>query len=133
MELHLEELNTPEGQRTVTLVVEGELGAQEFTELADVLFRLASQAVTNVVLDFTDLSHLDYRMVKPLLARTELFRAAGGDIKLAGLSPYLHAILRSVGAHQRFALYAAPEDALSAFALSRPERSAEMLRALSVA
>ena len=58
---------------------------QSATELSGSLHR----GMRQVVLDFTDVSHLDYRGVKPLLARAEAFRRAGGDVKLSGLSPYL--------------------------------------------
>jgi anti-anti-sigma regulatory factor len=64
-------------------------------------------------------AHLDYRGVRPLMARAEVFRRAGGDIKLSGLSPYLAAIFRAAGAHDRFEAYPHMNDARAAFALMR--------------
>lgn len=104
-----------EGPAIYTLLLEGELGLRELAEVGEELFRLMHQARRNVVIDFAEVSHIDYRGVKPLLARTELFRRAGGDIKLSGLSPYLKAILRAAGAHSLFELYPSFHDAKAAF------------------
>jgi anti-sigma B factor antagonist len=71
------------------------------------------------VVDFREVAHLDYRGVRPLMARAEGFRRAGGDIKLSGLSPYLAAIFRAAGAHDRFEVYPHMNDARGAFALMR--------------
>ena len=53
--------------------------------------------------------------VEQAVARAELFRKAGGDIKLSGLSPYLHAIFRSAGGAGAFDFYAERQHAVSAF------------------
>jgi len=53
--------------------------------------------------------------VRPLMARAERFREAGGDIKLCGLSPYLSAILRAAGAWLSFECYQTAAEAQAAF------------------
>ncbi len=106
----------PEKSSTMTVSVEGDIGRDEMAEIGDMLFRLAHRGVTQIVLDLTDVSHFDYRGVRPLLARAELFRRAGGDIKLSGLSPYVHAIFRSAGANDAFDYFASSELAIDAFA-----------------
>lgn len=108
------ELRT-EDSHVFTLMLEGELGLRELTQVGEELHRLMLQARRQVVIDFAEVGHLDYRGVKPLVARTELFRRAGGDIKLSGLSPYLRAIFRAAGAHDTFELYRSFHDAKSAF------------------
>jgi anti-sigma B factor antagonist len=102
-------------EKVVTMFLDGEIAERELVELNEMLFRLANKGTRNVVIDFAEVSHLDYRGVKPLLARAELFRNAGGDIKLSGLSAYLAAILRSVGAHESFDVFAGPREARDAF------------------
>lgn len=105
--------------RVETLMLEGELLEKDLVQVCDDLAGRMQRGLRNAVLDFSDVSHLDYRGVKPLLARAEAFRKAGGDIKLSGLSPYLAAILRAAGAHDRFELYPHMNDARAAFALAR--------------
>ncbi|MBI3185521.1 MAG: STAS domain-containing protein [Myxococcales bacterium] len=102
-------------ERVATIAIEGEVGARELSEVFEMLFRTVNRGVTRVVLDLGGVAHFHYRGVRPLLARAEVMRRAGGDIKLAGLSPYLHAIFRSAGAHQAFEYYAATEEARAAF------------------
>jgi anti-sigma B factor antagonist len=106
-------------ERVETLMLEGELAAKELAEVDEELSRRLKRGVRQVVVDFSEVSHLDYRGVRPLLARGEAFRRAGGDIKLSGLSPYLSAIFRAAGAHDRFEMYPHMNDARAAFALMR--------------
>ena len=61
-----------------------------------------------------DVSHIDYRGV-PLAGRAGGgVPARGGDVKLAGVSPYLLAILRAAGAHDAFEIYPDAGDAREA-------------------
>ncbi|MCI0572182.1 MAG: STAS domain-containing protein [Myxococcaceae bacterium] len=101
----------------LTLLLEGELGVKELAEVGDELFRLLQRGVTQVVLDFTEVPHLDYRGVRPLLPRVEALRRAGGDVKLSGLSSYLAAVLRASGAHGVFEVYPHCNDARAAFSV----------------
>jgi anti-sigma B factor antagonist len=102
-------------EQPTTMVLEGEIGKDELPQLADMLFRLAHRGVTRIVIDFDGVTHFDFRGVKPLLQRADLFRQAGGDIKLSGLSPYLHAIFRSAGGSGAFDFFAAKTEAVTAF------------------
>jgi anti-anti-sigma factor len=102
-----------------TLMLEGELGEKELSQVCEELGRRLQRGVRQVVLDFAEVAHLDYRGVRPLMARSEGFRRAGGGIKLSGLSPYLAAIFRAAGAHDRFEMYPHMNDARAAFALMR--------------
>ena len=105
--------------RVETLMLEGELSEQDLLQLCEDLTRKMQRGVRQVVLDFADVGHLNYRGVKPLMARAEAFRRTGGDLKLSGLSPYLAAIFRAAGAHERFEMYPHMNDARAAFALMR--------------
>jgi anti-sigma B factor antagonist len=107
------------GVRVETLMMEGELDVAALEQVCQELTRKLQLGVRQVVVDFSEVAHLDYRGVRPLMARAELFRRAGGDIKLSGLSPYLAAIFRAAGAHDRFEVYPHMNDARAAFALMR--------------
>lgn len=104
-----------EPPRVVTLALEGEIGERELAEVFELLFRTAARGSCKVVMDLAGVQHFDYRGVKPLLARAQLFRRAGGDIKLCGLSAYLHTIFRSAGAHDAFEYFPALPEARAAF------------------
>ncbi len=103
------------GRTVVTLALEGEICQRELGELIAELSRIGRVGAPRVVVDLTEVSHFDYRGVRPLIARAELFREAGGDLKLCGLSPYLHAIFRSAGAHAAFHYFAGLAEARAAF------------------
>lgn len=105
--------------RVETLLLEGELSVEELTQVCEELGRRMQRGLRQVVLDFSEVSHLDYRGVRPLMARTESIRRTGGDVKLSGLSPYLAAIFRAAGAHDAFECYPHMHDARAAFALAR--------------
>lgn len=99
----------------MTMVLEGELDRTNVQDITDMLARLMADGVVEVVIDFADVSHFDYRGVKPLVRRAEALRELGGDLKLSGLSPYLHAIFRSAGAHDGFDYFSQSADAVRSF------------------
>lgn len=99
----------------MTLALEGEISVREYDEIAEQLFRFSSRGMRRVVIDFSDVSHVDYRIVRPLILRASGLRHLGGDMKLCGMSPYIHAIFRSAGAHDAFDYYAEAVDAVAAF------------------
>src|SRR5919202_696785 len=90
---------TAGGDSTDIRLLGGVLGGKELEQLCEELSSGLQRGVRQVVVDFGDVAHLDYRGVKPLMARGEAFRRAGGDIKLSGLSAYVAAIFRAAGAH----------------------------------
>ncbi|MFY2560838.1 STAS domain-containing protein [Corallococcus terminator] len=105
--------------RVETLMLEGELSEQDLLKLCDELTQRMHRGLRQVVLDLSEVGHLNYRGVKPLMARAEAFRRTGGDLKLSGLSPYLAAIFRAAGAHDAFEIYPHMNDARAAFSLAR--------------
>ena len=102
-------------EKPTTMVLEGEIGRDDLPQIAEMLFRIAHRGVTRIVIDFDGVTHFDFRGVKPLVQRAELFRKAGGDIKLSGMSPYLHAIFRSAGGAGAFDFFAEKDEAIGAF------------------
>ncbi|MCE9667558.1 STAS domain-containing protein [Myxococcus stipitatus] len=106
-------------ERVETLMLEGELSEQDLLDVCDDLTRRMQRGLRQVVVDLSDVGHLNYKGVKPLMTRAEAFRRTGGDLKLSGLSPYLAAIFRAAGAHDAFEIYPHMNDARAAFALAR--------------
>ncbi len=104
-----------ETSRIMTMVLEGELDRADVQDITDMLARKTLEGVVDIVIDFEDVTHFDYRGVKPLVRRAETLRELGGDIKLSGMSPYLHAIFRSAGAHDSFDYFSQSEEAVRSF------------------
>ena len=101
--------------RELTLFLEGELETRALRGLGEQLARLMLRGVRHVVMDMSDVSHLDYRGLKPLMERAQQLRAAGGVLKLTGLSPYLATILRFADAHSVIECYREPSSVREAF------------------
>ena len=97
-----------------TLSCMGELDRDALRAIRDRMVRLLDQGCVWLVLDFTDVSHIDYRGVPWLVSQAEEYRHRGGDVKLAGVSRYLLAILRAAGAHDAFEIYSDAGDAREA-------------------
>ena len=105
----------PAQGRVLTMVLDGEIGLTEVGDVSDMLFRLSLDGVARLVLDLSGVTHFDFRGVKHLVRHAESLRLLGGDLKLAGLSPYLFAIFRSAGAHDAFDYFAEAQAARAAF------------------
>lgn len=101
--------------RVMTVVLEGELDRAEAEDVVAMLARMIEQGTHELVIDFSGVTHFDYRAVRPLVRRAEVLRELGGDLKLSGLSPYLHAIFRSAGAHDAFDYFAEADHAARSF------------------
>ena len=97
-----------------TLSCMGELHRDAIRAIRDRMVRLLDQGCVWLVLDLTDVSHVDYRGVPWLVSQAEEYRLRGGDVKLAGVSRYLLAILRAAGAHDAFEIYPDAGDAREA-------------------
>lgn len=104
-----------ETSRIMTMVLEGELDRADVQDITDMLARKTLEGVVDIVIDFEDVTHFDYRGVKALVRHAEALRELGGDIKLSGMSPYLHAIFRSAGAHDSFDYFSQSEEAVRSF------------------
>ena len=103
-------------ERVTTVVLEGELSLNDLRKVGEELFRLAMRGHKNVVLDLSQVNHLDYRGLRPLAARADMFRAAGGDVRISGLSGYLMHIFSAAGTHDAFQFFADTENARQSFA-----------------
>lgn len=105
----------PTRPTAMTMVIEGEIGAEELADIGEMLLKLSFDGVTDLVMDLRGVSHLDYRGIPALARRAEVFRELGGDVKLAGLSSYLFTIFQAAGANDAFDFFADVGDAQRSF------------------
>lgn len=98
------------------IAAEGELLEPQITELADETVRLSAAGRHNVVLDLSRVHHVDYRCIRQLAARARFLRAAGGDLKICGLSVYLASIFRAAGFYGELDIHDTVQSASAAFA-----------------
>ena len=94
---------------------EGELSASDLRAIAQYCFREAQEERRQLIIDFQAVDHLDYRGVGALVAARQLLLRSGGDLKIAGCSTYLKAIVRAAGAQDDLELHPTLEDAQVAF------------------
>jgi hypothetical protein len=72
---------------------EGSLTREELLRLAESLGQLPAGA-RSVLLDWLDVTHLDFRGLRPLVDRLSALALRGVVIRVQGLDPYLFSILR---------------------------------------
>ncbi|MFH1830272.1 MAG: STAS domain-containing protein [Pseudomonadota bacterium] len=99
--------------------VGGELSRNNVDVLDRVLLSLAQCDQRNIVLNFEDLRHLDYRLVQRIAERIIEFQCDGGDLRMAAASGYVRHIFEAMGLDEE--IYASVEDALLSFVGDVPD------------
>lgn len=94
--------------------VEGELKISNIRQFDLILNQTLQQRADRVVLDISQLSHIDYKLVPHLVDRVIEVQCQGGDIKVAGGNHYISDILKAFGFEEK--LYPSVEDAVISFA-----------------
>src|SRR3989338_2421146 len=92
--------------------VSGELGLSNVRQFDSLLNQALQSRSHRVVLDLSDLSHIDYKLVPHLVDRVIEIQCQGGEIKLASNNGYISNILKAMGFEEE--LYLSVEDALIA-------------------
>jgi anti-anti-sigma factor len=93
--------------------MDGELSRRNVHVFDGVLSSLASCDIHNVVLNMSELDHLDYSLVKRLADRIVEFQCDGGDIRMASASGYIRSIMQAMGLEEE--VYTSVEEALLSF------------------
>jgi anti-anti-sigma factor len=93
--------------------IDGELSTKNVHVLDGVLSSLSSCDQRNIVLNFSGLKHLDYKLVQKIAERIIEFQCDGGDLKMAAVNGYVRHILQAMGLDEE--LYSSVEDALLSF------------------
>ena len=85
--------------------LEGEIGRNEMKAVVEALGRLLARGIFEFVVDFSEVTHVDYRSLHSLVRFAQTLQQLGGELKVCGLSSYLYAIFCSTGAQEVFHYY----------------------------
>lgn len=97
----------------IVIEVHGNLDARNIDQFDGLLTSTLKNQTKKVVLDLSGLRHLHYRLVPHLMDRIVELQCAGGDLKLAAGSHYIHNILTAMGCEEDF--YPTVVDAVLSF------------------
>ena len=95
--------------------VAGDIDFREMIRIKNMIGGLIEKDRTKVVLNLRSVDHINYLSIGLLLERLKLLRNLNGDLKLAGMSPFLRDIFRVVGMDRFFEDYTSLEDAIERF------------------
>ena len=93
----------------------GDIDFREMIRIKEAIGSLIEKQRTKVVLNLKSVDHINYLSIGVLLERLKLLRNLNGDLKLAGMSPFLTDIFRVVGMDRFFEQYSSLEDAIESF------------------
>ncbi len=100
--------------------VSGELSRYNMRSLEKVFNSFLDRGQLSIVLNFSGLDHIDYRLVRRLADHIICFQCEGGDIKIASASSYIQQILRVMGMEED-QICSSVEDAVMGFFSQEPE------------
>lgn len=95
--------------------VAGDIDFREMIRIKDVIGALIDKDQTKVVLNLKAVDHINYLSIGVLVERLRLLRNLNGDLKLAGMSPFVRDIFKVVGMDQFFEEYTSLEEAIESF------------------
>src|SRR4030095_9340842 len=93
----------------------GDIYFREMIRIKDAIGSLIEKERIKVVLNLKSVDHINYLSIGVLLERLKLLRNLNGDLKLAGMSPFLRDIFKVVGMDRFFEDYTSLEDAIESF------------------
>ncbi|MFN8586420.1 MAG: STAS domain-containing protein [Candidatus Eisenbacteria bacterium] len=108
IELH----DRPSG-RFAVLAVRGWIDLSAERRLEQALDDLAGRGVTQLLVDCSQLRHIDYRMVPRLVAALQRFESRAGAYALCGLSRYLRDLFRLAGCDAHLRAWPSAADVLA--------------------
>ena len=96
--------------------VAGDIDLREMVRIKNVIGGLIEKERIKVILNLKSVDHINHLSVGLLLERLSVLRSLNGDLKLAGMNPYLRNAFRFVGMDSFFEDYPSLEDAIESFA-----------------
>ncbi len=93
----------------------GDIDFREMIRIKETIGSLIEKDRLKVVINLRAVDHINYLSIGVLLERLKLLRNLNGDLKLAGMSPFLRDIFRVVGMDRFFEDYNSLEDAIESF------------------
>ncbi len=102
-------------QDVSVLDIAGDIDFREMIRIKNLIGSLIDKERTKVVINLKSVDHINYMSIGVLVERLNILRNMNGDLKLAGMSPYLRDIFKVVGMDQFFEEYISLEDAIESF------------------
>lgn len=109
------ELHDQAGERVALLQLRGwldEIAVRRLEEALDV----SARGAIHLLLDCSQLRHIDYRLVPRLVAALQRFETHAGGFVLCGLSHYLRDLFRLAGCDQALRCWPSADDLLEGWA-----------------
>ncbi len=116
------ELHERDGGRIALVVLRGWIDRIAMRRLASALEDLAARGVHQLLLDCSQLRHIDYRRVPSLVEALSRFEARAGGIVVCGLSPYLRDLFRLADCEARLRCWPSAEELLHPPLACEPSR-----------
>ncbi len=115
----------PQG-RIAVLALRGWIDLSAERRIEETLTEIAARGVSQLVVDCSQLRHVDYRLVPRLVAALVRFEARAGATVLCGLSHYLRDLLRLAGCEPQLRCWPSVEELWTgpAMAAEQPDECA---------
>ena len=94
-----------EADGVAILRLEGEMSREDMKAAMEAFARLLGRGIFEFIVDFSEVSHVDYRGLQSLVPFAQSLKKLGGELKVCGLSPYIYAIFCSAGIQEAFQYY----------------------------
>jgi anti-sigma B factor antagonist len=101
---------------TITVLrLSGDISVTDMDALIGRMTELVLENKNKVILNFRQVKHVSLDAISALAERNQRFRGLGGEIKLAGLIPYVANLFKLVGAYSNFDVTTDEEEAAARF------------------
>jgi anti-anti-sigma factor len=107
------ELHDRTGSRVALLALRGWLDDVAVRRLEETLDGIAARGASQLLLDCSQLRHIDYRLVPALVVALERFESHAGGFVLCGLSHYLRDLFRLAGCDRALRCWPSAEELLA--------------------
>jgi anti-sigma B factor antagonist len=97
------------------LTVVGELDALVAPKLKEKLTKLEEEDYKNIIIDFSELEHINSLAMGILRGKWKTVKEVGGNIKLIKLNDHIKGIFEMIGLDEIFEIYETEEEAIESF------------------
>ena len=101
---------------TITVLrLSGDVSVSDMDVLLRQMTDLVLENRNKIVLNLRQVKHVSLNAISKLAEKNQRFKALGGEIKLAGLIPYVANLFKLVGAYSSFDVVLDEEEAVARF------------------
>lgn len=102
-------------QNCTVVIIDGDLSVPNTETFKNFLLNRIKEGITQVLIDFSDVSYIDSSGISVLLSLLQAARKHGGDIRLSNTNNYVRDVLRQVGLHHVFRRFDNRETGIASF------------------